>query len=120
MKNREHGYSFRAYLTGFILCVALTLIAYYSVVENKFSGNALLIWIGWLAIIQFFVQMVLFLHLGRETKPRWKQTVFWFMTMVVVILVFGSIWIMNNLNYHHADMTLPSDKSIIEDEGYKP
>lgn len=120
MKNNEHGYSFAAYFTGFFLCICLTLASYFSVVEHKFTGNSLLIWIGWLAIIQFFVQMVFFLHLGRETKPRWKQVAFWFMTLVVVILVFGSLWIMNNLNYHHADMVKSSDKYIIQDEGYKP
>ncbi len=119
MSNQDHGYSLRAYASGFLLCASLTLIAYLSVVNETFKGNALLVWIGWLALIQFFVQMVFFLHLGRESKPRWKQVVFWFMTMVVSILVFGSIWIMNNLNYHHADKVESSDKFIIQDEGYK-
>jgi cytochrome o ubiquinol oxidase subunit IV len=42
---------------------------------------------------------VFFLHLGRETRPRWKLAVFLFMLGVILILVFGSLWIMTNLNY---------------------
>ena len=44
-------------------------------------------------------RLYFFLHLGKETKPRWKLYVFGFMVSVVLIIVFGSIWIMNNLNY---------------------
>lgn len=113
------GYSISGYVTGFVLCLGLTLLAYFSVVEEKLSGTALLYWIGWLALIQFFVQMIFFLHLGRETKPRWKLVTFWFMTMVVAILVFGSIWIMTNLDYHHLDHHKASDSYIIRDEGFE-
>lgn len=117
--KKSNEYSLQAYVTGFGLCLGLTLIAYWSVVNHKFSGGALLYWIGWLAVIQFFVQMVFFLHLGRETKPRWKLVSFWFMTMIVAVLVFGSLWIMTNLNYHHTDHQQPSDNYIIQDEGFK-
>lgn len=117
MKNHEGEYTLRAYTTGFVLSVAITLAAYFSVVNHKFTGNALLYWIAWLALIQFFVQMIFFLHLGRENRPRWKLVVFWFMTLVVGILVVGSLWIMTNLNYHHADHTKSSDQFIIHDEG---
>lgn len=119
MKNQEGEYTLRAYLTGFVLSLGLTLTAYYSVVNHKLNANALLYWIAWLALIQFFVQMVFFLHLGRETKPRWKLVAFWFMTMVVAILVFGSLWIMKNLNYHHPGHTKSSDQYIIRDEGIR-
>lgn len=117
MKKHEGEYTLQAYITGFVLCVAITLVAYFSVVNHQFSGNALLYWIGWLALIQFFVQMIFFLHLGRESKPRWKLVVFWFMTLVVVILVFGSLWIMTNLNYHHMDHAKSTEQHIIDDEG---
>lgn len=117
--KKSSEYTLQAYLTGFILCLGLTLIAYWSVVNHKFSGTALLYWIGWLALIQFFVQMIFFLHLGRETKPRWKFVSFWFMTLVVSILVFGSLWIMTNLQYHHTDHLKSSDGFIIQDEGYQ-
>ena len=120
MKNHEGEYTIRAYTVGFVLSLGLTLVAYLSVVNHKFKGNALLYLIAWLALIQFFVQLVFFLHLGRETKPRWKLVVFWFMTLIVGILVAGSLWIMTNLNYHHVDHKKSSDTYIIQDEGIKP
>ena len=61
--------------------------------------------------------MRLFLHLGQEDKPRYQLTAFNFMVLVVLILVFGSIWIMQNLDYHHADHIQQSDSYIIKDEG---
>lgn len=120
MKNLSDNYSIRGYVTGFSLSLALTLTVYYLAEHKVFSGNALLLWVGVLAFVQFVVQAYFFLHLGHEAKPRWKQLVFGFMVMVVAIIVFGSIWVMNNLNYHHPDSTKASDTYIIQDEGVKP
>jgi cytochrome o ubiquinol oxidase operon protein cyoD len=53
-----------------------------------------------LAIAQVLVQLFFFLHLGKETRPRWKLAVLLTMLIVLGILVFGSLWIMQNLNYH--------------------
>lgn len=89
----------RSYVIGFIWSIGLTLIAYGLVVYRTFSPALLVAAVIGLALIQFLIQLLFFLHLGRETKPRWKLFVFLFMVMVVAILVFGSLWIMNNLNY---------------------
>lgn len=51
-----------------------------------------------LALSQFVLQLVYFLHVGKEFSPRLKLLVTIFMVMIVFILVAGSIWIMNNLN----------------------
>jgi cytochrome o ubiquinol oxidase operon protein cyoD len=96
--NTEHG-TLMSYVIGFVSSVALTLTAYLLVVHRSLSHKLLISVIVALALAQFAVQLLFFLHLGRETKPRWKLFVFLFMVMVVLILVFGSLWIMNNLNY---------------------
>jgi len=87
------------YVSGFVLSIALTLAAYTLVVKRTVSVNLTIFIILTLAVIQFLVQMFFFLHLGRETKPRWKLFVLIFMITIVLIIVIGSIWIMNNLNY---------------------
>ncbi len=87
------------YISGFVLSVVLTMVAYLGVVDHAFKSNALIAFIIGLALIQFLVQLFFFLHLGRETKPRWKLMVLGFMVTVVLILVIGSLWIMYNLNY---------------------
>jgi len=89
----------RTYVTGFIFSVGLTLAAYILVVNHAFSKWALAFAVALLALVQFMVQLVFFLHLGQDTKPRFKVGVFLFMLLVVLIIVVGSLWIMHSLNY---------------------
>ncbi len=89
----------RAYVTGFVISLYLTITAYLLVAHHLLSRGAVIAAVVGLALTQFLVQLIFFLHLGRETKPRWKLMVFLFMILVVLILVFGSLWIMSNLNY---------------------
>jgi cytochrome o ubiquinol oxidase operon protein cyoD len=98
--------SLASYVVGFVLSVFLTLCAYFVVTRGLLHGRVALAAISIFAVLQFVVQLLCFLHLGRETKPRWKLAVFWFMILTVFIVVVGSIWIMNNLNYH----TMPTDE----------
>jgi len=84
---------------GFLLSIGLTLIAYFSVVDHLFNTAALNATIVILSIVQVIIQLVFFLHLGEETKPRWNLLVFLFMLLVLAILVWGTLWIMYNLDY---------------------
>ena len=86
------------YVTGYIFSVYLTITAYLIVYNHLFSHLVMLSVIIALALIQFIVQIVFFLHLGRETRPRWKLAVLCMMILIVLILVVGSLWIMSNLN----------------------
>lgn len=96
--TETHG-SLLSYVSGYVLSLYLTITAYVMVTHHLFSNHGLVAAVVILALIQFLVQLLFFLHLGRETKPRWKLFVLLFMVMVVLILVFGSLWIMDNLNY---------------------
>lgn len=108
--------SMSAYITGFILSVILTLLAYFMVTRTLLGGMALVLALMGLAVLQLYVQLVFFLHIAHESRPRWNLMVFGFMLMIVVIVVAGSLWIMNHLNYH---MMTPdeTDTYIIKDEG---
>jgi cytochrome o ubiquinol oxidase operon protein cyoD len=90
--------TFRSYVHGLVSSLVLTLAAYTAVVYRPFSRTALIVSIIVLAILQAAAQFIYFLHLAQEEKPKWNLLTFLFMTMVVAILVFGSIWIMFNLN----------------------
>jgi len=83
-----------------VTSIILTVEAYLLVVHRVLQGKSLVAAIIGLALTQFLVQLFFFLHLGRETKPRWKLMVFGLMVMIVVIFVGGSLWIMYNLNYN--------------------
>jgi cytochrome o ubiquinol oxidase operon protein cyoD len=94
----------KGYVAGFAISILLTLVAYFFVedhiAQGVFSLNFLIPLIIVLALAQFAVQAVFFLHLGTESKPRWKLAVFLTMIGIVAILVVGSLWIMHSLNVH--------------------
>jgi cytochrome o ubiquinol oxidase operon protein cyoD len=92
------------YLVGFVLCIVLTLAAYFLVVEKLLTGMTLILVILGLGVIQMAVQLLFFMHLGGEyadgkAKHHWNFLVFFFMIMVLIVIVFGSLWIMYTLNY---------------------
>lgn len=110
--------SSRSYVTGYVLSIIFTIVPYFLVVNNVVEGWGLVLALAGFAIAQLFVQLIFFLHLGRESKPRWNLLVLLFAVLVVVILVFGSLWIMKNLNYH--SMTpKDTDNYLLEEEGIK-
>jgi cytochrome o ubiquinol oxidase operon protein cyoD len=96
--HTEHG-SVKTYILGLVLSVVLTMGSYFFVSESWLSGKVLIATITALGIAQALIQLVLFLHLGKEEKPRLNLAVFLFMALVLVIIVLGSLWIMENLNY---------------------
>jgi cytochrome o ubiquinol oxidase operon protein cyoD len=96
----------RTYVGGFLLSLLLTLTAYLLVQRHVSSEHTiishgiLVFMIISLALVQLLVQLTFFLHVDSERKPRWNLTVMLFAVTVLVIIVGGSLWIMNNLNYH--------------------
>jgi len=104
---------FKQYSLGFALSVLLTLGAYFIVDRHLLTGGVLILTIIALAIIQLWVQLIMFLHLGTEAGPKWKLAA-WLSTLgLILIVVIGSLVIMQNLSYH-----MPADHEIIEDEGF--
>ena len=100
LPSQEHPATLQSYVWGFGLSVILTLTAFFVVDQKLFSTHATLATILTLAILQTYVQLILFLHLKKESKPRWKMLTFLFMLSVLLILVLGSVWIMYHLNYN--------------------
>jgi cytochrome o ubiquinol oxidase subunit IV len=92
-----HG-SFKSYVFGFIWSIILTLVAYFLVTEHLLSGWNLIFTIVGLGVVQTLIQLLFFLHLGSEPKPRRYLLIFLFMALVLAILVGGSLWIMHNLD----------------------
>lgn len=89
-----------SYTAGFVLSIVLTIIPYLIVTQQLFTGWILVAWLIGFAIAQLLVQLLFFLHLGRGPGARWNVVIFLFMLMVVFIMVAGSLWIMNNLDYN--------------------
>jgi cytochrome o ubiquinol oxidase operon protein cyoD len=112
--------SIKSYTIGFALSLVLTFVTFIIADKQLMSGWAMVYVLAVLAIVQLFVQLIFFLHVGRESSQRWNTATLLFAAMVVIILVFGSLWIMSNLNYMHEHGEEPemTNEQIIHDEGY--
>jgi cytochrome o ubiquinol oxidase operon protein cyoD len=102
LDSRHDAIRYRSYVTGFVLSVLITLMAYFFVVNHLWPKEALTYIIMGLAVVQLGVQLVFFLHLGRGGV--WKLVTFAFALLVVLIVVIGSLWIMHNLDYNMMHM----------------
>jgi len=105
-KARTDSPGLVSYVSGFAISIALTLAAYFLVVQYAGSGGAvldrstLIFAIVALAIVQLAVQLIFFLHLGKDSKPHWNLIVFAYAALLIVAIVAGSLWVMYHLNYN--------------------
>jgi cytochrome o ubiquinol oxidase operon protein cyoD len=97
MTDIEHS-TVKAYLSGFLLSLVLTLASFLIVMEKLLTGPSLFISLTILGFVQAWVQLILFLHLGKESKSRANLLILLFMLITLATLFFGTIWIMFSLN----------------------
>jgi cytochrome o ubiquinol oxidase subunit IV len=102
MIDAHHGWnaSFKPQFLGFVLSVLLVAASYRIVTHYHLAHWALTFTIFGIAIAQALIQLVFFLHLGLESKPYWNTITFIFVVLVIVIVIGGSLWIMDNLSYN--------------------
>lgn len=103
LETRHDEARYISYVVGFVLSVALTLLAYFFVVHHLWPKEMLIYIVLGLAVVQLIAQVVFFLHIGRGSHL--KVVTFVFAIIMLVIIVGGSVWIMNNLNYNMMKMT---------------
>jgi cytochrome o ubiquinol oxidase subunit IV len=93
-----------SYGIGFALSIVLTLAAFGLVELHTYTPQAMRTAFVALALLQLFVQLVFFLHVGRGNNTRWRVLSLAFALFVVVVLVGGSLWIMDNIQHTSMDM----------------
>ena len=104
--HHQHGAqgpqsTLRGYLTGFVLAVILTAIA-FSLVMGKVIANSSttgFVLLG-LAAVQIVVHVVYFLHMNTKTEQGWSMLALLFTFMLLAIMLSGSIWVMYHLNHN--------------------
>lgn len=99
-ESASHG-SLRSYLTGFLLSVVLTAVPFYLVMAKVFtkSGTTGLVVLA-IAAVQIVVHMVYFLHMNTKAEGGWSMLALVFTTMLVIIMLSGSIWVMYHLDHN--------------------
>ena len=108
----------KSYITGFVVSVVLTLIAYFAVGNKLFESNILIAFVLSLAVLQLIVQLLFFLHLldGKPSEKGWRTIIFFSTISIILVIIIGSLWIMNNLNYHMTPQQM--NQYILEQDGF--
>lgn len=116
-----HKAILKTYTIGFVLSLILTLCAYFITVAHVASYHKIIsheIFIPIIitfAVTQMIAQLIFFLHLLKESRPRLNLIFFISTFSLILLVIIASIWIMQHLNYNMtpADMS----KFILKDEG---
>lgn len=98
--GHDHG-SLKSYVTGFILSAILTAIPFWLVMGKTFSSSSTtaMVILGF-AAVQIVVHMIYFLHMNTRSEGGWTMLALIFTTMLVVITLAGSLWVMFHLNHN--------------------
>ncbi len=96
-RRLEERKEFHSYVWGIALALVLTL-APFALVHwpAVMQGSSLLSAIGAFALAQMVVHFRFFLHIGLRQKREDLQLIL-FSTLLLVIMVAGTIWIMGSL-----------------------
>ena len=86
----------RAYISGVVLALILTLVPFALVHWAGMARFPLLIVIGAFALVQMIVHFRFFLHISLSQKREDLQLIL-FSALVLIILVGGTVWIMGSL-----------------------
>jgi cytochrome o ubiquinol oxidase operon protein cyoD len=93
------GAALRSYLIGFALATLLTGVSFYLARSTLVWEPSIPIALSVLAIAQMGVHLVFFLHITAGPDSVNNIMALAFGLLVVMLLVFGSLWIMFNLNH---------------------
>ncbi|MFT8229612.1 MAG: cytochrome o ubiquinol oxidase subunit IV [Enterobacterales bacterium] len=97
-KNKLSTYIlYKPYFFGFLLSIILTIIPFVSIKLNFASNRILLLVILASSITQIIVHLIYFIHIFDFSQKKWFYISFIFTILVTLILITGSIWIMNSL-----------------------
>ena len=87
------------YALGFMLSLLLTAFPFWLVMDDVLpSPVATAIVIMVFAVVQIFVHMVFFLHMNTRVEQGWSMLALIFTVTLVLIMFFGSVWIMFHLH----------------------
>ena len=92
--------SFKAYGTGFLLAMVLTVIAFALVMK----GGGLPYWVVLFgifsaAVLQILVHLHYFLHLDTSSRARWNVMALVITVFIMLQFIGLTLWIMSNLDY---------------------
>ena len=94
----------RGYLLGLVLAVGLSAVSFFLAKSTLVWAPSIPIALSVLAVAQMGVHLVFFLHITTGPDSINNVLALAFGVLIVMLLVFGSIWIMYNLNHNMMPM----------------
>lgn len=107
----------KKYIIGFVLCIIITLAAYGVALGHTPSQAAILTLAG-LALVQFAVQLFFFLHISFKKDDRERLILLCCASVIVLILISGSLWIMFTLNGRMTPSTAQMEQYMNDQGGF--
>ena len=101
----EHGsadisHAVRGYLVGLALATLLTCVSFYIAQSTLVWQPSIPIALSVLALAQMGVHLVFFLHITSGPDSVNNVMALAFGLLIVMLLVFGSLWIMTHLDHN--------------------
>jgi cytochrome o ubiquinol oxidase subunit IV len=92
------------YLIGFVLAAGLTAVSFYVTRSTLVWTPSIPIALSVLAVAQMGVHLVFFLHMTSGPDNINNLMALAFGLLIVMLLVFGSLWIMSHMNHNMMPM----------------
>lgn len=102
----DHG-TRRSYLIGFLIAAVLTAIPFWLVMSGVLAPTATAVAVTLLAVLQIVVHTIYFLHVNTRSEGGWTLVALVFTAIMVLIVIFGSLWIMFHLHGNMMPMAPP-------------
>ena len=97
--GENFGKGLQSYLIGFVLAVWLTGASFWVAQTGVIYGPAIPAALVALAVAQMGIHLVFFLHITTGPDNTNNVLALAFGVLIVCLLIFGSLWIMANLNH---------------------
>jgi len=101
-------HAIRGYLIGLVLATILTGVSFYVAKSTLVWQPSIPIALSVLAVAQMGVHVVFFLHITSGPDSINNVMALAFGLLIVMLLVFGSLWIMTQLDHN----VMPMDRLI--------
>ncbi|WP_299665094.1 cytochrome C oxidase subunit IV family protein [uncultured Ruegeria sp.] len=93
MHKRER----RRYVIGYGGSLLLTLVVFIVAYQFGIETRGVYLTIGLLGLAQLVLQLVYFLHIDRRRSSREDLDLILFSTLVLLIIIGGTVWVLGNL-----------------------
>jgi cytochrome o ubiquinol oxidase operon protein cyoD len=94
----------RTYLIGLGLAIVMTMASFWAAQTHLIYGPGVSVAIVVLAIAQMGIHLVFFLHITTAPDNANNVLALAFGILIACLVIFGSLWIMANLNHNMLPM----------------